>query len=189
VVAYECLTGQAPFGGEPLAVAMAHIQQAMPPLPPSVPAAVAALVTELTAKDPAARPASAGDVCDRARRLQAVPSRPPADAPGVPAPAAGAPAGHTGAPPKMPNEPGGQPPGQENAGGARPRTPRRLSRAVFPVAHVYAAAPPAHAVTPPAHPLDLAARLAGYPRQNPLQTASGRSVGTMGAGRVVDPIR
>jgi serine/threonine protein kinase len=55
VVAYECLTGQAPFGGEPLAVALAHIQQAIPPLPPSMPAAVAALVTDLTAKDPAAR--------------------------------------------------------------------------------------------------------------------------------------
>ena len=56
MVAYECLTGEAPFDGEPLAVALAHLQQAMPPLPPSVPAAVAALVADLTAKDPAARP-------------------------------------------------------------------------------------------------------------------------------------
>jgi len=178
VVAYECLTGQAPFGGEPLAVAVAHLQQAIPPLPPSVPAAVAALVTELTAKDPAARPASAGDVCDRAKRLQAVPARlpagapgvpVPASAPGVPVPAAEAPAGHTGAAPKMPNEPGGQPPGPDNAGGARPRTPRRLSRAVPParVALVLAAiavaglgwalatttgSAPDHPVSPGTHP-------------------------------------
>src|SRR5262249_34080183 len=58
VVAYECLPGQIPFRGEPLAVALAHMQQAIPPLPPSVPAAVAALVADLTAKDPAARPPS-----------------------------------------------------------------------------------------------------------------------------------
>ena len=125
VVAYECLTGQAPFSGESLAVALAHMQQAIPPLPPTVPAEVAALVTELTAKDPAARPPSAGDVCDRAERLRTVPSAPP----GPPMPAAEAPAGHTGAAPKIPNEPGGRPPGQGSAGGARPRPPRRLSRA------------------------------------------------------------
>src|SRR5262249_9267705 len=111
VVAYECLTGQVPFDGEPLAVALAHIQQAIPPLPPSVPAAAAALVTDLTAKDPAARPSSAEDVSDRAERLRSVPSSRPAATPGVPRPAAGAPAGPTGAAPKLPNEPGGRPPG------------------------------------------------------------------------------
>src|SRR6266550_3730479 len=73
VVAYECLTGQAPFGGEPLAVALAHMQQAIPPLPPPVPAAVAALVADLTAKDPSARPPSAADAGDRAERLRTVP--------------------------------------------------------------------------------------------------------------------
>src|SRR5215470_8282622 len=91
VVAYECLTGQPPFDGEPLAVALAHLQQAMPPLPPSVPAAVAALVADLTAKDPAARPPSAGDVRDRAERLRmepSDPSHPPAGAPDSPMPAA-----------------------------------------------------------------------------------------------------
>ena len=131
VVAYECLTGQAPFGGESLAVALAHMQQAIPPLPPSVPAAVAALVADLTAKDPSARPPSAADVCDRAERLRTVPPPPPAAAPGSPRPA-GVPARPTGAAPKVPNEPGGPPPVQGSAGGARPR-PRRLSRAGPPV--------------------------------------------------------
>src|SRR5215469_3778987 len=78
VVAYECLTGQIPFDGEPLAVAMAHIQQAIPRLPPSVPPGVAALVAELTAKDPSRRPPSAADVSDRAERLRTAPARPPA---------------------------------------------------------------------------------------------------------------
>src|SRR5262249_40968144 len=81
---YECLTGQIPFDGEPLAVAMAHIQQAIPPLPPSVPADVAELVDELTAKDPSARPPSAADVADRADRLRTAPSRPLTAAPGLP---------------------------------------------------------------------------------------------------------
>jgi eukaryotic-like serine/threonine-protein kinase len=136
VVAYECLTGQAPFGGESLAVALAHVQQAMPPLPPSVPAAVAALVADLTAKDPSARPPSAKVVCDRVERLRNVPSGPPAAGPGSPMPAeapAGpicAPAGPIGAAPEMLNEPGGRPPEPECAGGARPR--RRLSRAGTP---------------------------------------------------------
>jgi len=142
VVAYECLTGQAPFDGEPLAVALAHVQQAIPPLPPSVPAAVAALVADLTAKDPSARPSSAGDAGDRAERLLTVPSHPPAAAPGPPLPA-GAPAGPTGAAPRAPNETGGRPPGPGNAadgrpagpgnsGGGRPRS-RRLSRARPPI--------------------------------------------------------
>src|SRR5215471_483742 len=95
VVAYECLTGQAPFDGEPLAVAMAHIRQAIPPLPRPVPAGVAALVAELTAKDPSARPPSAADVCDRVERLRAAPPRPPTAAPGSPLAAASLPPGDT----------------------------------------------------------------------------------------------
>jgi serine/threonine-protein kinase len=71
VVAYECLTGRIPFDGEPLAVAAAHIEATMPPLPPSVPADVARLVADLTARDPAARPASAAEVAVRAERLRA----------------------------------------------------------------------------------------------------------------------
>lgn len=71
VVAYECLTGEPPFSGDPLAVVLAHQEQAVPPLPPTVPEPVAALVTSLTAKDPAARPASAAEVAVHAERLRA----------------------------------------------------------------------------------------------------------------------
>ena len=70
IVAYECLAGSQPFSGAPLDVAIAHRDRPLPPLPPSVPAEVAALVMMLTAKDPAWRPASAGEVADRAARLR-----------------------------------------------------------------------------------------------------------------------
>jgi eukaryotic-like serine/threonine-protein kinase len=72
VVGYTCLAGAPPFSGIPLEVAAAHRHRELPPLPPSVPAEVAGLVGELTAKDPAARPASAGDVARRAGRLREV---------------------------------------------------------------------------------------------------------------------
>jgi serine/threonine-protein kinase len=71
IVVFQCLTGRLPFNGEPLAVALAHQEQPLPPLPPSVPAEVAALVADLTAKDPLARPASAGEVAERAEHLRA----------------------------------------------------------------------------------------------------------------------
>jgi serine/threonine-protein kinase len=71
IVAYQCLAGRLPFTGEPLAVMLAHKQQPLPPLPPSVPSPVAALVAHLTAKEPGARPASAGQVGGRARQLHA----------------------------------------------------------------------------------------------------------------------
>jgi serine/threonine-protein kinase len=70
IVAYQCLTGRLPFGGEPLAMAMAHLEQSVPPLPPDVPAGVAALVADLTAKDPRARPATAAQVAGRAEQLR-----------------------------------------------------------------------------------------------------------------------
>ena len=82
VVAHQCLTGQVPFAGEPLAVALAHLDRGIPPLPPSVPPAVAALVADLTRQDPAARPGSAWDVAVRAEHLRVILSGPEAPSPG-----------------------------------------------------------------------------------------------------------
>jgi serine/threonine-protein kinase len=62
IVGYEALAGQPPFTGTPLEVAVKHRDQPLPPLPASVPPGAAALIEALIAKDPAARPASAGDV-------------------------------------------------------------------------------------------------------------------------------
>jgi serine/threonine-protein kinase len=70
VLLYECLSGARPFTGTPLEVALAHRDGQFPPLPPSAPAGLAALVVALTAKDPAARPASAGDVARQAAALR-----------------------------------------------------------------------------------------------------------------------
>jgi eukaryotic-like serine/threonine-protein kinase len=82
VVAHQCLTGRAPFAGEPLAVALAHLDRGIPPLPSFVPPAVAALVADLTRQDPAARPASAWDVAARAEHLRVILSGPEAPGPG-----------------------------------------------------------------------------------------------------------
>ncbi len=71
VVAYECLAGTRPFTGDaPVQVALAHLHDNPPPLPPDVPAPVADLVGALLAKDPAARPVSAGEVAARAAALR-----------------------------------------------------------------------------------------------------------------------
>jgi hypothetical protein len=70
IVAYECLAGAPPFTGTVMEVALAHQHRALPPLPPAVPQPVAALVADLTAKDPADRPASAMEVARRAGRLR-----------------------------------------------------------------------------------------------------------------------
>jgi eukaryotic-like serine/threonine-protein kinase len=70
VVGYECLTGAPPFEGMPLDVAAAHQHRPLPPLPASVPASAASIVTELTAKDPAGRPASAGVAAEQAAQIR-----------------------------------------------------------------------------------------------------------------------
>ncbi|HUJ65899.1 MAG TPA: protein kinase, partial [Acidimicrobiales bacterium] len=68
VVGYTCLSGAPPFdAGNPLATALAHVRDPVPPLPASVPAALQELVIDLLAKDPAHRPASGLEVAGRAR--------------------------------------------------------------------------------------------------------------------------
>jgi serine/threonine-protein kinase len=69
VIAYECLTGRPPFQGNALAVALAHRDRPLPPLPGTVPRPVAKLVAALTAKDPRRRPGDALAVAAWARRV------------------------------------------------------------------------------------------------------------------------
>jgi eukaryotic-like serine/threonine-protein kinase len=60
VVAYECLAGRPPFTGDhPLAVALAHLMKAPPPLPDDVPLAVGTLVGQAMAKEQRRRPTDA----------------------------------------------------------------------------------------------------------------------------------
>jgi serine/threonine-protein kinase len=67
IVAYECLAGEPPFVAEqPLAIAIMHKHDPVPPLPPDIPAPVSDLVMAMLAKSPEARPQSARHVADRA---------------------------------------------------------------------------------------------------------------------------
>jgi serine/threonine protein kinase len=70
VVAFVCITGHTPFPGEEsMAVALAHIHDIVPPLPPNVPADLSALVRQMLEKSPALRPISAQQVAERVRAL------------------------------------------------------------------------------------------------------------------------
>ena len=63
VVGYEVLTGRRPFeGATAYAIAAAHAHEPPPPLPETVPPAVRDLIGRALAKNPADRPASAGEL-------------------------------------------------------------------------------------------------------------------------------
>lgn len=63
IVAYECLAGRRPFEGDsPVEVALAHQRDPVPALPADLPGPVVALVMRALAKNPADRPASAGNM-------------------------------------------------------------------------------------------------------------------------------
>ena len=67
VVAYECLAGDPPFmADQPLAIAIMHKHEPVPPLPSDVPRPVADLVYAMLAKTPDGRPESPLHVADRA---------------------------------------------------------------------------------------------------------------------------
>lgn len=67
VVAYECLTGHAPFRADTqVAIALMHIGEPPPPLPERIPQAVRDLVMACLAKDPQRRPAGARALSERA---------------------------------------------------------------------------------------------------------------------------
>src|SRR5690606_29192972 len=72
IVAYECLAGRRPFTGESqVAIAMAQINDAPPPLSERLPAPVRQLVLSMIARKPDERPASAAAVsraCNALRR-------------------------------------------------------------------------------------------------------------------------
>jgi eukaryotic-like serine/threonine-protein kinase len=71
VVAYECLAGDPPFiADQPLAIAIMHKHDPVPPLPPDVPRPVADLVYSLLAKTPDGRPDTALHVADRAEVIR-----------------------------------------------------------------------------------------------------------------------
>jgi eukaryotic-like serine/threonine-protein kinase len=67
VVAFECLTGTAPFDADtPVAIALKHVRDLPPALPLEIPASVRELVRQLLAKRPTERLTSAQEVADQA---------------------------------------------------------------------------------------------------------------------------
>ncbi len=70
VVAYEATAGKRPFTGTtPVDIAIAHVNNPVPPLPSTVHPELAALINRLLDKDPAGRPGSAGGLADELETL------------------------------------------------------------------------------------------------------------------------
>ncbi len=159
MVAYECLAGTLPFTGTAVQVTLAYSRRALPPLPSSVPGPVAALVAQLTAKDPAARPARAAEVAARARRLRdALPFAP---LPFATPPFATPP---FATPPFAPQQAGALPPGAQPGAeplGAVPLGPEHSGDTVEPAAVWVAGPPGALADTQPPTLQDVRATSAG----------------------------
>jgi eukaryotic-like serine/threonine-protein kinase len=71
VIGYECLTGRRPFSGESqIAIALAQVNDAPPPLPETLPAPVRALLMSMLAKDPKNRPENADKLAEAAEALR-----------------------------------------------------------------------------------------------------------------------
>lgn len=71
VIGYECLTGHRPFSGESqIAIALAQVNDAPPPLPDTLPTPVRALLMSMLAKDPKNRPANAIKLAEAAEAIR-----------------------------------------------------------------------------------------------------------------------
>ncbi|NQD86259.1 protein kinase [Paenarthrobacter sp. CM16] len=71
VIGYECLTGHRPFSGESqIAIALAQVNDAPPPLPETLPTPVRALLMSMLAKDPKNRPANAIKLAEAADAIR-----------------------------------------------------------------------------------------------------------------------
>ncbi|GDY30957.1 serine/threonine-protein kinase [Gandjariella thermophila] len=145
VVGYECLVGHRPFLSEnAVTVAMMHIRDAPPPLPPDVPPGVRALLEATLVKDPRQRYRTGGEFAAAVAAVRAgrplpapsglVPMGPPAPpiAPAAGPPPALVPGPRAPGPMSMPGNlraagPAGMPPGGGFA--AWPPAPPRRSRA------------------------------------------------------------
>ncbi|WP_326567446.1 serine/threonine-protein kinase [Amycolatopsis rhabdoformis] len=164
VCGYECLAGHRPFLSEnSVSVAMMHIRDVPPPLPPDVPPGARAVIEATLVKDPRQRYASGGEFAAAVAAIRAghpLPTPlgvvnaayaagqvPPSPAPGLPQPGLAQPGEH----PHLPLGPGSSPgfppvPGAVRQAG-HPPVPRRRSQwgwwvllAVIVVAVIVAAA-------------------------------------------------
>ncbi len=72
IVLFEMLAGQPPFGGDSaVEIALRHVQEPVPPLPPGTPISLERIVERALAKDPADRYQSAAAMADELAHAQA----------------------------------------------------------------------------------------------------------------------
>lgn len=91
VVAYQCLAGRRPFEGDnPVELAMKHLRQTPPPLPPDTPQVAQEVVRRAMAKDPARRWPSATHFAAAARHAATNLTHPTAARPATEPPTSGA---------------------------------------------------------------------------------------------------
>ena len=70
IVAYFCVAGHLPFDyDESMAIAMAHVSDPIPAMPPDVPPQVSEFISQMLAKDPSRRPPTATEVALRATAI------------------------------------------------------------------------------------------------------------------------
>ncbi|WP_425864159.1 protein kinase domain-containing protein [Arthrobacter sp. TWP1-1] len=71
VIGYECITGHRPFSGESqIAIALAQVNDAPPPLPDTLPVPVRALLMSMLSKEPINRPANALKLSEAAEAIR-----------------------------------------------------------------------------------------------------------------------
>ena len=72
VIAYEATAGKRPFTGKsPVDIAVAHVNDPVPPLPPSTNPELARVIMRLLSKEPEDRHADAGELADELDRINA----------------------------------------------------------------------------------------------------------------------
>lgn len=71
VIGYECITGHRPFSGESqIAIALAQVNDAPPPLPDTLPTPVRALLMSMLSKEPVNRPENALKLAEAAEAIR-----------------------------------------------------------------------------------------------------------------------
>jgi serine/threonine protein kinase len=130
VVGYECLAGHRPFLSEnAVTVAMMHIRDMPPPLPPDVPPHARAVIEATLVKDPRQRYGSGAEFAAAVAAVRAGHPLPvPSGRPLAPVHPGGG--GHTGTQPRIPLGPASMPHGMPGTGGfpLGPPHPPRKSR-------------------------------------------------------------
>ena len=71
IIAYEALVGKRPFtASTPVDIAIAQVNDAVPPLPTAVPPVLAELIMDLLEKNPRRRPSDAAELAERLQRIK-----------------------------------------------------------------------------------------------------------------------